>query len=731
MEGNNMGEILVPDCLLTKVHLKNILSFKAAEFSDIGQLAVFIGPNNTGKSNLFRALQAVNFHSWVDKDFFYANADPMDAEILLEFTMSAEGLDKFYKLVAQKYDNLTKFENWKELQLNPQKNANPSNPTFPLQQTLSRFTIIIKFQALVPFLADLRFDGDGYENSIIQSNLPQDKPHPDKSKKDNLLELNWGKLASGNRVVEWEVRREERVPRFGHKTTREDLDRYKDDFITFYYFCGKFFDFIEHLAVIEENRYFDFEMVADLPEEGKINSSGQNLPQVLFDWRNNHETKFLELEKIVKEFYPNLSELRQHLIEKEVPVENEKEEEDPDMERHLLTKPEIRETPHNTTRYFDKVGKGMHQVLILMAHLLQLTPNSLLLIEEPELFLHPDLQKRLIEKIIAFLPAHQIFITSHSPFILNALPPNASLFRMQKDDTGASTARRFHPEEMGELFADLGIRPSDLLVNNGIIFVEGKTDAEIFKVLLADLIKEEKLEILTYSGKRHLVLTIIQEVWERLTKNNIRLLFILDGDEGNAKIRKELPAEQSKCLKILPVREIENFFLDPSILAPYLVQKYHDEFWDLRITSKEIKEMLNSFITEDLKLKTTIKMVFDKYLSDFTYSARQKFMKCSSKEEFLGEFVEYLKREYSVKEIDEGAWKSTINAVYEEVKDAFAKENWRRVPGKEMWKKVQEVLAKRKTPVNAEEILQMLPSVELCKPFLDEVKSYFQKEKSY
>ena len=54
----NIDACRVPNVYLKQVYVKNILSFKDAEFP-LGRYTVIVGPNNSGKTNLLRILEMV------------------------------------------------------------------------------------------------------------------------------------------------------------------------------------------------------------------------------------------------------------------------------------------------------------------------------------------------------------------------------------------------------------------------------------------------------------------------------------------------------------------------------------------------------------------------------------------------------------------------------------------------------------------------------------------------
>lgn len=93
---------------------------------------------------------------------------------------------------------------------------------------------------------------------------------------------------------------------------------------------------------------------------------------------------------------------------------------------------------------FQSLSSGEQKLLLLFAKLnyvvskdyIKNKKNYILLLDEPEVYIHPDWQKKLISNFINFIKKHKILkeknvhliITSHSPFILSDLPKENVIF---------------------------------------------------------------------------------------------------------------------------------------------------------------------------------------------------------------------------------------------------------------------------------------------------------------
>jgi predicted ATPase len=118
------------------------------------------------------------------------------------------------------------------------------------------------------------------------------------------------------------------------------------------------------------------------------------------------------------------------------------------------------------------LGTGIHEVIILAAAA-TIKENQVICMEEPELHLHPLLQKKLIS-YLQEKTNNQYFITTHSAHFLDT--PDVSIFHVSYEN-GCSIVNRVETDNhKTTVLSDLGYKPSDLLQTNCVIWVEGPSD---------------------------------------------------------------------------------------------------------------------------------------------------------------------------------------------------------------------------------------------------------------
>ena len=137
------------------------------------------------------------------------------------------------------------------------------------------------------------------------------------------------------------------------------------------------------------------------------------------------------------------------------------------------------------------LGKGMRSIYMLsLLETYVAEPDripSIILVEDPEIFLHPQLQKMCCEILYRLSLKNQVIFQTHSPDLLFNFTAR-QIRQVVLDDDMYSVIRE--KTDLGRILDDLGYGASDLMNVNFVFIVEGKQDKSRLPLLLENYYSE-------------------------------------------------------------------------------------------------------------------------------------------------------------------------------------------------------------------------------------------------
>ncbi|GAA4815255.1 hypothetical protein GCM10023232_08680 [Sphingosinicella ginsenosidimutans] len=238
--------------------------------------------------------------------------------------------------------------------------------------------------------------------------------------------------------------------------------------------------------------------------------------------------------------------------------------------------------------------------------------DRVILIDEPEQHLHPDLQAKILTYMrrVSDESRTQFIITTHSPTILDQAF-DTELFVLAEPDPGNPTASQLkliaNNAERLEALKQLAGSAYFLTTGRVIVCIEGErdadpetpTDARLLEILYP---RASAVTLVPTTGKGNVILTV-QRLREHLPENTfrIRVRGLIDADQS----------DEIEGVEQLPVCMIENLLLSPISLHTYLAEQGVETFANPEAVERELRRIASTLREKEiiLRLRRKIKPV--------------------------------------------------------------------------------------------------------------------------
>lgn len=231
-------------------------------------------------------------------------------------------------------------------------------------------------------------------------------------------------------------------------------------------------------------------------------------------------------------------------------------------------------------------GTGISQVLAMLYVVLTAEDSRIIIIDEPQSFLHPGAIRKLFEifRLRKFegrdLPEHQYIISTHSPTVITAANPSSLI--LVKKIGSESTVEPIDINETNQLrlyLQEIGASLSDVFGVEQILWVEGKTEELCFPLILSELYQEYLsgaaiIGIIHTGDFEDKHKRVAFEIYQNLSKGKGILPpaigFIFDRENRAEQEIKELKTLSDGAIHFTHRKMFENYLLNSSAISAVL-----------------------------------------------------------------------------------------------------------------------------------------------------------------
>lgn len=267
------------------------------------------------------------------------------------------------------------------------------------------------------------------------------------------------------------------------------------------------------------------------------------------------------------------------------------------------------------------MGHGLQMWLQTMWFITRSKQSSTIILDEPDVYMHPDLQRKLLRFIRGRNP--QCLIATHSTEILAETEPNNILIiEKARKKSSFSTDLPAIQKILEKIGSVQNLHLTRLWSAGRLLLVEGK-DMKFLKQFQSLLFPDSRfpldalpnMPIGGWSGWPYAIgsaMLLTNSFGEQITT-----YCILDSDYYSPETigkRKQEAAKKSVSLHIWSKKEIENYLIQPSVIERVIKRKSENNF----PSADDIEEKIKEF-TNELKYQT-----IDCFSQEFYNIARQK-----------------------------------------------------------------------------------------------------------
>lgn len=319
----------------------------------------------------------------------------------------------------------------------------------------------------------------------------------------------------------------------------------------------------------------------------ELSPNAGNLADVLHVLQSRNRPKFARYNLLVHQIFETIYEVRvvpvgaQQLMINLVIDEHDSERDD------LLMS-------------LDDCGTGVSQVLSILYVAITAESPKIIIIDEPNSFLHPGAARKLIEILKRDFPQHQYIVSTHSPEIISAADPSTiTLLQWDRPVTKVTQLDSNNMQDLSICLSEVGARLSDVFGAEKILWVEGQTEEECFRLILNNVSADGLIGLSIvpvrntgdFDGKKA---DLILDIYNRISTGNVLLPplvgFVFDRENKSERQIEDIVRKSNGDVTFLNRRMYENYLLDSGAISH--VMNTLPAFKDDKVTPENISEWL-------------------------------------------------------------------------------------------------------------------------------------------
>lgn len=317
-----------------------------------------------------------------------------------------------------------------------------------------------------------------------------------------------------------------------------------------------------------------------------LNPDGGNLAAVLATWQGARPNRFARYNEHVTEILPTIRQVSVTMVETQVEVRVSQFDSKLDRDDLAIA--------------LQDCGTGVGQVLAIL-FVAMTVQSGIIVIDEPNSFLHPGAAKKLIQ-ILRRYDQHQYILASHSAeLITTAKPGVVHLVKWENGESKVEKVDSTKVNDLRDILIEIGVSFSDLFGYDRAVWVEGPTEEICFPLILEKLLKGTELGLIFVAvrntgdfEKKRDRKKLIWDIYEKLSSGALLLptavSFSFDREDRNEKDIEDLRRQSKGRAHFLSRLTYENYLLIPEAIAALINHLPRED--GSAITPKQVSEWM-------------------------------------------------------------------------------------------------------------------------------------------